>query len=300
MGGVGKTQIAAHYAHRSWKGREVDVLMWVNAASRDSIVAALAQAGSSLCGADAADSDAAARAFLDWLDDPDVPRWLIVLDDLTNPVDLNGLWPPATERGRTIVTTRRRDAALAAHTRTRIDVDLYTPDQAVDYLTERLGGEDRLLEDAAGLARDLGYLPLALAQAAAYILDQPGSTCATYKILVSKQIMHRAYISVRKSAFPVRQLFGYGRMMDSRRAMAGGMHLPAPPAIRISDARPDRQPVDHPQAHPVLPRDLSLRGTSADVAGGRFEAFGGSRSPPALGMVRTLHLHGPGGSPHRD
>lgn len=43
-------------------------------------------------------------------------RWLIVLDDVTDPADLNGLWPPASPHGRILVTTRRRDAAHGRHT----------------------------------------------------------------------------------------------------------------------------------------------------------------------------------------
>ena len=185
MGGVGKTQTAAHYAHQRWNRHEVDLLLWVNAASRESIVTLLAQAGSEFCNADASDSDHAARAFLGWLAGPGAARWLIVLDDLTDPNDLTGFWPPTTEHGRTIVTTRRRDAALDAHARSRINVSFYTPGQALQYLTDRLGHETKRLDGATDLARDLGYLPLALAQAAAYLLDQPGMTCASYRDLLA-------------------------------------------------------------------------------------------------------------------
>ncbi|WP_198587211.1 FxSxx-COOH system tetratricopeptide repeat protein [Glycomyces xiaoerkulensis] len=181
MGGVGKTQIAATFAHRQWGKRAVDLLVWINASARESIIAAFAQASSELCGTDGADSDVAAQRFLARLDGADAPRWLIVLDDLTDPADLGGLWPPNSEYGRTIVTTRRRDAALETRARKRIDVDLFTPDQALTYLTERFCGDTNRLNGAADLAHDLGYLPLALAQAAVYILDQPGMTCATYR-----------------------------------------------------------------------------------------------------------------------
>jgi hypothetical protein len=184
MGGVGKTQIAAHYARQRWNRHEVDLLLWIDAATCQTVSATYAQAGIEFCDADPSDSDQAARYFLDWLDGPDAPRWLIVLDDLNDPNDLRGLWPPANERGRTIVTTRRRDAALEAHTRTRIDVDLYTPEQGLSYLTDRLA-QPHLLDGAADLAHDLGYLPLALSQAAVYILDQPGMTCASYRDLLA-------------------------------------------------------------------------------------------------------------------
>ena len=93
MGGIGTTQIAAAYAEDRWREREVEVLVWVEAGSRETVIAALAQAGGELCGADPADGDRAARAFLSWLSGPEAPRWLIVLDDLSDPADLHGYWP---------------------------------------------------------------------------------------------------------------------------------------------------------------------------------------------------------------
>jgi hypothetical protein len=184
MGGVGKTQIAANYAHQLWNQRDVDLLMWVNAASQESVTAMFAQAGGEFCDTDPSDSAQAAHDFLAWLAGPTAPRWLIILDDLTDPDDLRGLWPPTSELGRTIVTTRRRDAALESHARARIDVHLYTPEEALRYLTDRLI-EPKRLDGAAALAAFLGHLPLAIGQAAVYILDQPGMSCTSYQELLS-------------------------------------------------------------------------------------------------------------------
>jgi hypothetical protein len=195
MGGVGKTQIAAAYAQQQWEAGGLDLLVWVKAAGRNEITATLAHAWAALCGADPADSDRAAAAFLAWLDRPEAPRWLIVLDDLTDPADLTDLWPPEIGRGQTIVTTRRRDAALDGGRRTRINVDLFTPDEAAHYLHQRLGVDSGLLEGAADLAEDLGRLPLALAQAAAYILDQPGLTCLDYRRLLADRTVALAELS---------------------------------------------------------------------------------------------------------
>ncbi|GAA2286034.1 FxSxx-COOH system tetratricopeptide repeat protein [Glycomyces scopariae] len=194
MGGIGKTQIAAHYAHQQWKSREVDLLVWINAATRESITTAYSQAGSEFCNADPSDSGRAARTFLNWLDSPSAPRWLIVLDDLNDPKDLSGMWPPSSTNGRTIVTTRRRDTALDTSTRKRIKVDLYTSEQALQYLTDRLQRPE-LLTEATELAADLDHLPLAIAQAAVYILDQPGTTCATYRALLADRALTLDHLS---------------------------------------------------------------------------------------------------------
>jgi len=89
------------------------------------------------------------------------------------------LWPPARPNGRTVVTTRRRDAALPGHP---IDIGLFTKGEAADYLRAKLAARGRHDDPAqvAALARDLGHLPLALAQAATYLLDLH-LDCATYR-----------------------------------------------------------------------------------------------------------------------
>ena len=83
--------------------------------------------------------------------------------------------------GRVVVATRRRDAALTDRGRQLIEVGLYTPTEAMTYLQEKIdraGGSG--LEEAAELAEDLGHLPLALAQAAAFIRDRH-ETCGGYR-----------------------------------------------------------------------------------------------------------------------
>ena len=44
QGGTGKTQLAVEFAHAMWNNRAVEVLVWVNAASRDSVVTGFARA----------------------------------------------------------------------------------------------------------------------------------------------------------------------------------------------------------------------------------------------------------------
>ncbi|WP_307671846.1 tetratricopeptide repeat protein [Streptomyces sp. V4I2] len=193
MGGVGKTQLAADYARTAWNDDSaaggLDVLVWVTASTRSPVVTGYAQAGVELCRADPNDPEQAARSFLAWLTPKATAkpcRWLIVLDDVTDPDDLKGLWPPDSPHGRTLVTTRRRDAALAAHGRRTIKVGLFTEAEALTYLTTSLTGHghDESADELTALADDLGYLPLALAQAAAYLIDT-GETVAAYRELLA-------------------------------------------------------------------------------------------------------------------
>ncbi|CAM5265812.1 tetratricopeptide repeat protein [Streptomyces spiroverticillatus] len=189
MGGVGKTQLAADYARTAWGDDALDLLCWITASSRSAVLAAYAQAAVDLCLADPTDPERAARAFLAWLT-PKASRapcrWLIVLDDLADPDDLNGLWPPFSSYGRTLVTTRRRDAALTGGSRRRIDVGLFSPAEAVTCLRTSLATHDRHEPetDLAALAQDLGHLPLALSQAAAYLVDS-GEEASAYRELLA-------------------------------------------------------------------------------------------------------------------
>ncbi|WP_308271583.1 tetratricopeptide repeat protein [Kitasatospora sp. SUK 42] len=192
LGGVGKSQLAAHYARTAMRSREVDVLVWVTAAARAAVIDAYARAAAELFGSAAPeDPEHAAKAFLAWLEaKPGTPacRWLVVLDDLADPADLTGLWPPASPTGRTLVTTRRRDPALLSGRRL-IPVDVFTPAEARAYLKGVLDpfGLAHPAEELDQLADDLGHLPLALAQAAAYIaeLSDTGMTPAAYRHLLA-------------------------------------------------------------------------------------------------------------------
>ncbi|MER5972857.1 tetratricopeptide repeat protein [Streptomyces sp. NPDC002055] len=193
MGGVGKTQLAADYAHTAWEDGSraggLDILVWIVASTREAIVSRYAQAGVDLCRADPSDPEKAAESFLAWITPKSAARpcrWLIVLDDVTDPADLHGLWPPASPHGRTLVTTRRRDAALAAGGRHTVEVGLFTDDEALTYLTTSLAAHGRVepADHLTGLADDLGHLPLALAQAVAYLIDS-GDDIATYRALLA-------------------------------------------------------------------------------------------------------------------
>jgi hypothetical protein len=178
LGGVGKTQLALDYAEHLWASGGVELLVWISATSRDAIVSHYARLATDLTGVEESDPDHGARRLLSWLSTT-AKRWLVVLDDVQTPADVRGLWPPATGRGRVVVTTRRRDAALRGHRRRLIEIDVFTDTEAVAYLAATLADRPHLLDGAAELVHAMGYLPLALAQAGAYMLDR-NLPCARY------------------------------------------------------------------------------------------------------------------------
>jgi hypothetical protein len=99
---------------------------------------------------------------------------------LANTSDLQGLWPPTSATGRTVVTTQLRGSALQGTGRYFIQVGTFTPDEAVRHLRSRLTDHPELADDVDGMANDLGLLPLALAQAAAFIIDEQ-VPCSEYR-----------------------------------------------------------------------------------------------------------------------
>lgn len=179
LGGVGKTQIALEHAERLWDNGDLDLLVWITATSRDAITAGYARLAVDLLGGDDHAAEHNAQRLLDWLGKTPA-RWLVVLDDLRIPADLNDLWPSTARGGRVLVTTRRRGAALRGHDRRPIDVPVFTEQQSHAYLRTAFADSEHLLDDVGGVVEDLGGLPLALAQAGAYLLDL-GLSCSEYR-----------------------------------------------------------------------------------------------------------------------
>jgi hypothetical protein len=129
--------------------------------------------------------------FLAWAETTADRWWLVVLDDVRSPADVAGWWPPSAESasgGQVLVTTRLRAAALAGVGRQMVQVGTFTGPEACAYLHAKLG--DRLTAPLAGaLAEDLGYLPLALAQAAAYIANEDIGV-QRYRDLLATRLLH--------------------------------------------------------------------------------------------------------------
>ncbi|MFI7641397.1 FxSxx-COOH system tetratricopeptide repeat protein [Nonomuraea sp. NPDC049400] len=187
LGGVGKTEIAAEYAHR-WAS-DYEVIWWVRAEQehtiRNSIVALGRRMGlqPDLVGNR---RDYSSQAVLDALRLGEPYRtYLLVFDNAMHPELVRKYLPQGA--GHVIITSRLQNWRQALRS-DGIQVAQFTLGETVEFLRKRVPalapGEDA--EEEAGrqaaaeeLANTLGNLPLAAEHAAAY-LTQTGATVKEY------------------------------------------------------------------------------------------------------------------------
>ena len=172
LGGVGKSQLAAEYA---WQHHDrYDAVLWVTAGSEDALTANLAAltraTALNLPEASERDVNVQCAAALRWLRDH--PRCLLIVDNVdtqTAVSAVNKILPPDLP-GHLLLTARRVGWPSVGFTTREIEV--LTEEMAVDFLLLRTGEQHAtpdVAEEARRLAKELGYLPLALEQAAAYL-----------------------------------------------------------------------------------------------------------------------------------
>ncbi len=163
--GVGKTQLAAAYARKrirdGWP-----LVAWVSAESREVLLAGLARVADRLRVSDPeGDSAESAHRLREKLDTWAGPG-LLVLDNAADPDVVSPFLPVAGDAQVVITTTDRATAELGGVA----DLNVFARAESVRYLAARTG-----LSQEAGadeVARELGDLPLALAQASATIRGQ--------------------------------------------------------------------------------------------------------------------------------
>ena len=173
----GKTQLAVHLAGSLWQSRDVDLLAWVDAASRASVLSGYGHAAARLGLDHGGDAEAVAARFLAWLAGTHRP-WLVVLDDLHAAADLDGLWPTGPA-GRVLITTADAATVIGAPGALAVAVPVFSIREALGYLSGRLTTDPDQRGGAVDLAGELGCGPVALAQAAAVIIST-GIRCREY------------------------------------------------------------------------------------------------------------------------
>jgi tetratricopeptide (TPR) repeat protein len=181
LSGIGKSTLAARYVELH--GGDYCQVVWVTADSPANLAAGLTRFTLALEpeSAGVLARGALVERAIGWLVAHD--RWLVVLDDVADPADIRPLIMRAN-KGRYLVTSRRVSGWQGIARRLRLGV--LDPDDACAVFVETLGvgaGAEQLLDGVEALCARLGYLPLALRVAAAYLSQQRVSATEYLRLL---------------------------------------------------------------------------------------------------------------------
>ena len=191
LGGCGKTSLAVEFAWRH-KNRFPGGLFWINGESDENINKSVAEI-LSLRNIPTSTNDSiddTLNKFLTWLSKKDLP-WLLVMDNVDELQDAmcpasvkkicKGPWQrtvKSLKNGHILLTTRQNvkdaKAFLRYSTDAFLELSCFSVEDGALFLMKRTGLQGESLDpDAIYLTKELGALPLALEQAAAYITTSP-------------------------------------------------------------------------------------------------------------------------------
>ncbi|WP_149263509.1 tetratricopeptide repeat protein [Actinomadura sp. K4S16] len=183
LGGVGKSTLAARYALTHARPESSDEVgrgappgaikfhpvWWITADTQEAVQAGLAGMATALQPelTEALPLEALAEWALTWLGCHS--GWLLVLDNVTDPAHIVPLLE-RTRAGRFLVTSRLGQG-WHRHNARVLRLDVLTPDQALELLTRiaTTNGWEIDPDGADELVAELGFLPLAIEQAGAFI-----------------------------------------------------------------------------------------------------------------------------------
>jgi nucleoside phosphorylase len=197
LGGIGKTQVALQFAYSVKETRPEYSIFWVPALSMESIEQACASVAKALhLPYDANKEDDVKEVVQQYLSSSRARWWLLVVDNADDAEIFFGTgqskgiadYLPESEMGMVVYTTRTPEVAE----QTRGDVvELGAMDRrdAATFLARSLTRKDFLRNDAAAteLLDELTCLPLAIAQAAAYLNRNRMSVAKYVQLLQSTE-----------------------------------------------------------------------------------------------------------------
>ncbi|GKT66818.1 TPR domain protein [Colletotrichum tofieldiae] len=202
LGGIGKSQLAVHYAQEIRQGSPSTYVFWVHAGTKERFEEAYVTIANrlQLPGRNDPNVDAV-RLVYDWLCTEENGPWLMVLDNADDadvfyskpnrvqsvPMASKAHQPlasflPQSSNGMILVTSRSRDVAerLTGSSRNVLSIEAMDEHQAQQLLRSKL--QEMYDEDVVPeLLQALEYMPLAITQAATYILRRaPRMSPSTY------------------------------------------------------------------------------------------------------------------------
>ena len=185
LGACGKTQIAVIIAESLWRSAGIDALIWISATNRASVLSAYVHGSVAATGIEpTGTAESVAARFMSWLAETN-QRWLVVLDDLPDSADLEGLWPEGPT-GRVLITSSHSSIASGRRRTQVIPVGFFSVREALNCLTERLSANPTQRQGAIDLIEALGREPLALAQASQVVANST-LACRDYRDYFSRR-----------------------------------------------------------------------------------------------------------------
>jgi NB-ARC domain-containing protein len=198
LGGIGKTQIVVEYAYRHCE--EYHFILWVNAATRDTIIASFLELATLLNLPEQHNADQSQVVFYvnHWFTKH--KQWLLIFDNADD-LALANEFLPTSNTGSLLLTTRNQSAGTLA---TSLAIDTMDNEEGTSFILWRakLLARDKHLEhadlekrtQAEQIVEIMDGLPLALDQAAAYIEE----TQCTLSAFLEKYQLQRDEILRRR------------------------------------------------------------------------------------------------------
>ena len=251
MGGVGKTQLATEYAHAH--AGSYDTVWWINAEEPALIPEQLTRLAGRL-GVEprSGEPDAVREAVHAGL--ATTPGWLLIFDNAED-ASVVRYWAPTAPLapgvpGHALVTTRRDGFDSVGGV---VDLDVMDLAESVQLLRTRVPGVEEGI--AREVAEELGRLPLALEQAAAY-LNKTRMPATDYLVLLrtrESEVLKRGNVAGRGDNATITTLWDLS--LERLREQA-------PAAVQLLDVCAYLAPVPIPEDlftnHPdVLPEPLA-------------------------------------------
>jgi len=197
LGGVGKTQIALELAYRTREQRPDYSVFWVPATTVENFQQAYLDIGRKLHLLQPKEQKEDIKKIVqDYLSQESSGHWLLIYDNAddidmwvenTNATNEPTLinYIPRSNKGSIIFTTRNRKAAVKLAHQNVVGIREMDEDAAIQMLS-RLLIDQQILNDRhiiLDLLEQLTFLPLAIAQAAAY-MNENGITVSEYLLLL--------------------------------------------------------------------------------------------------------------------
>jgi hypothetical protein len=174
LGGVGKTQLALHYANTSRDS--YDAIAWIHADTQTKLIQSLSTFASKLGlpkkdgGGD--DDYQSVQKVRDWLNNSG-KTFLLVFDNLEDVSILSQIWP-ASKKGSIIITSRS-PAVAARRAKKIMHLKSFEEGAAADILYELTGlqpADENDAKAAKEICRLIGGLPLAMVHTSSFIQDR--------------------------------------------------------------------------------------------------------------------------------